>query len=313
MIYSPEPNKTLTQIITVLIQNILPIFVVAGFGFALQRWQKLDKRVLARVVLNVFSPALVFSSLVSSRLPGDELLRLAGFALLNMTAMGLVALAAARLLRLSRSQTMAFLIVLMFVNGGNYGLTLNQLRYGSDGLARAVVYYTVSTLTVYTLGLFIASMGTLSWQDSLKRVAKFPAVYAAVAAVVVYSFDLTLPRPLLRSIEVAGAGAIPVMLVVLGMQLADLRQMTDWRLALPAVSLRLLVGPLVALGVASLLGLQGLGRSTSIIEASMPTAVLAIVLATEFDLQPTAVTSIVVLSTLLSPFTVAGTITILGL
>ncbi|MFQ5419154.1 MAG: AEC family transporter [Anaerolineae bacterium] len=303
----------MTQIITVLIQNILPIFVVAGFGFALQRWQKLDKRVLARVVLNVFSPALVFSSLVSSRLPGDELLRLAGFALLNMTAMGLVALAAARLLRLSRSQTMAFLIVLMFVNGGNYGLTLNQLRYGSDGLARAVVYYTVSTLTVYTLGLFIASMGTLSWQDSLKRLAKFPAVYAAVAAVVVYSFDLTLPRPLLRSIEVAGAGAIPVMLVVLGMQLADLRQMTDWRLALPAVSLRLLVGPLAALGVASLLGLQGLGRSTSIIEASMPTAVLAIVLATEFDLQPTAVTSIVVLSTLLSPFTVAGTITILGL
>lgn len=303
----------MSQIITVLAQNILPIFIVAGFGYALQKWQKLDKRVLSRVVLNVFSPALVFSSLVSSQLPAAELLELAAFALLNILAMGAVALAAARLLKLTRSQTMAFLIVLMFVNGGNYGLTLNQLRYGSDGLARAVVYYTMSTLTVYTLGLFIASMGALSWRESLKRLAQFPAVYAAALAVIVYSLDAPLPTPLLRSIEVAGAGAIPVMLVVLGMQLADLRRMTDWRLALPAVSLRLLAGPAVAMGVASLLGLQGLGRSTSIIEASMPTAVLAIVLATEFDLQPTAVTSIVVLSTLLSPLTVAATITILGL
>lgn len=303
----------MSQIISVLIQNILPIFVVAGFGFALQRWQNLDKRVLSRVVLNVFSPALVFSSLVSSELPGDELLDLALFALLNMLAMGVVALVAAKFLRLSRPQTMAFLIVLMFVNGGNYGLTLNQLRYGGEGLARAVVYYTMSTLTVYTLGLFIASMGELSWRDSLRHLAKFPAVYAAVLAVIVYSLDLSLPRPLMRSIEVAGAGAIPVMLLVLGMQLADLTRLSDLRLALPAVLLRLVVGPVVALGVASLLGLQGLGRSTSIIEASMPTAVLAIVLATEFDLQPTAVTSIVVLSTLLSPLTVAGTITILGL
>lgn len=303
----------MSQIITVLIQNILPIFVVAGFGFALQRWQRLDKRVLSRVVLNVFSPCLVFSSLISSELPAPELLELAAFALLNILAMGIVALIAAQLLRLNRSQTMAFLIVLMFVNGGNYGLTLNQFRYGGEGLARAVVYYTMSTLTVYTLGLFIASMGQLSWRDSLKRLAQFPVVYAAVLAVIVYSLDLTLPLPLLRSIEVAGAGAIPVMLVVLGMQLADLRRMTDWRLALPAVFLRLLAGPVVALGMISLLGLQGLGRSTSIIEASMPTAVLTIVLATEFDLQPTAVTSIVVLSTLLSPLTVAGTITILGL
>ncbi len=303
----------MSQIITVLAQNILPIFVVAGFGYALQKWQKLDKRTLSRVVLNVFSPALVFSSLVSSQLPAAELLDLALFALLNILAMGLVALAAARLLKLTRSQTMAFLIVLMFVNGGNYGLTLNQLRYGGDGLARAVVYYTMSTLTVYTLGLFIASMGALSWRESLKRLAQFPAVYAAALAVIVYSLDVPLPTPLLRSIEVAGAGAIPVMLVVLGMQLADLRRMTDWRLALPAVSLRLLAGPAVALSIASLLGLQGLGRSTAIIEASMPTAVLAIVLATEFDLQPTAVTSIVVLSTLLSPLTVAATITILGL
>jgi hypothetical protein len=84
-------------------------------------------------------------------------------------------------------------------------------------------------------------------------------------------------------------------------------------MALPTVSLRLVIGPLMAVGIAILLGLEGLGRSTSIIEASMPPAVFTTILATEFDLQPTAVTGIVVLSTLLSPLTVAATITLLGL
>jgi predicted permease len=103
------------------------------------------------------------------------------------------------------------------------------------------------------------------------------------------------------------------MLLVLGMQLADLKTIASLRLALPAIGLRLIVGPLIGLLVATLLGLTGLGRSTSIIEASMPPAVFTIILATEFELEPTAVTSIVMVSTLLSPFTIATTITLLGL
>ena len=70
---------------------------------------------------------------------------LAGFALLAMMAMGILAWLAARLLRLSRVETTALLIMVIFVNSGNYGLTLNQLRYGDPGLSRAVIYYTTST------------------------------------------------------------------------------------------------------------------------------------------------------------------------
>ncbi len=303
----------MTDIVFVLTQNILPIFIVASFGFALQRWIGVEKRPLSTIVLNVLSPALVFSSLVGSRLPGEELVSLALFAMLAVLLMSLVAYLSARVLRLGRTQTIALMVVTMFVNGGNYGLTLNQLRYGDPGLARAVVYYTTSTVMLYTIGIFISSMGEMPWRQALRRLLRFPAVYAAVLAIVVYSFNITLPAPLLRGIEVAGAGAIPVMLLVLGMQLADLKTVGSLRLALPAIGLRLLVGPLIGLLVATLLGLSGLGRSTSIIESSMPPAVFTIILATEFEIEPMAVTSIVMVSTLLSPLTIATTITLLGL
>ncbi|MBE2196982.1 MAG: AEC family transporter [Anaerolinea sp.] len=297
----------------VFTQNILPIFIVAGFGFALQRWSGLDKQALSRAVFYCLSPCLVFASLVNSQLPGDELIALSLFTVITILLMGAMAWGVARLLRLSRLETTALVLMVMFVNGGNYGLTLNQLRYGDDGLARAVVYFTTSTVVLYTVGIFVASMGQLSWRAALRRLWQMPPMYAAVAAVVVYSFKLTVPAPLLRAIEVAGAGAIPVMLLVLGMQMASSDGRFPIRLALSTMTLRLLVAPVLAVGVALLLGLHGVGRSTAIIEASMPPAVFTIILATEFELQPTAVTSIVVVATLLSGLTLAATISWLGL
>lgn len=303
----------MSEIFVVFTQNILPILLVAGFGYGLQRWKPVDKKSLSSVVFNVLSPCLVFASLVNSQLPGDELLDLGLFALLAIGTMGVLAFLVARALGLSRRETAVLMIVTMFVNNGNFGLTLVDLRYGEVGLSRAVVYYATSTMLVYTLDAFIASMGRLHWRDALKRMLLLPAVYAAFGAVIVYSLKLTVPRPLMSAIEVAGAGAIPVMLLVLGMQMADLRGGINMRLAVPAISMRLLLGPLIGLAVVTFIGIEGLGRSTSIIQASMPPAVFTIVLATEFGLKATVVTGIVVVATLISPFTIAMAITLLGL
>ena len=303
----------MSGLLDVFLQNILPIFLVAAMGFVLRRRLGLDKQVLSKLTFYAFSPALVFSSLVSSEIPGDEMLQLAAYAVVVTLLIGLVTLLASRLLRLSRIDTVALLLVVMFVNSGNYGLTLNRLRYGEDGLARAAVYFVVSTILVFTLGVFIASMGQVDWRESLVRLLRMPAFYAVIAAVLIYSLDIHVPQPLLRGIELAGAGAIPVMLVVLGMQIADMTDLGRVWLALPASGLRLIVGPILAVIVASWFGLQGLNRATSIIEASMPTAVITTILAVEFNVRPGLVTSTVVLTTILSAITLPIVITWLGL
>lgn len=303
----------MSSIAEVLVQNILPIFFVAAFGFWLRRVKKVDVRPVASMVFNGFSPALVFTSLINSQLPMGELAQLSLFALVMILAMGALGLAAGRALHLSRPDTIVLLLTLMFVNSGNYGLTLNQIRYGDVGLSRAIVYYTVSTLVVYSLGVFIISMGNSDWRAALHRLVRIPAFYAVLLSIVFYSLQLPVPGPVMSALEVAAAGAIPAMIVVLGMNIAELPGLTQLRLTIPAVSLRLVVGPFVALGIATWVGLQGLNRSTAIIEASMPTAVLTTVLATEFDVKPAVVTSIVVLSTVLSPITLALFITLFNL
>ena len=287
--------------------------LVASFGYLLRKQFDLHIGTLSSVVFNVLSPCLVFASLANSQLPGDELVELVGFSALNILAMGALALILARLLRLERVELATFLIVVMFVNGGNYGLTLLHLRYGDDGLSRGVVYYVTSTILVYTLGVVIASMGRVSWRDTLKRIVRLPADYAAILAIVVYSFRIPIPTPLMSGITIAGNGAIPVMLLVLGMQFADMRPNDGGHYVWPAIGLRLIGGPLLGVGIATVLGLQGIGRSAMIIESAMPTAVINLILASEFGLPTSSVARIVVLSTLASPLTIAATITLLGL
>ena len=129
----------------VLWQNILPIFIIASFGYALQRWQTIDKHTLSKTALYVLSPALVFSSLVNSRLPGEELFSLTAFTILSMTLMAVLTVLVGLTLRLPRRSMVTLLVVTIFVNSGNYGLTLVQLRYAEEGLSLSLIHISEPT------------------------------------------------------------------------------------------------------------------------------------------------------------------------
>jgi hypothetical protein len=260
----------------------------------------------------------VFSALINSGLSGAEFSELFLFTVALVAVMGTLAFLVGRFLRFPRPLLIALMLTVMFANSGNFGLTLVELRYGGAGLARGIVYYVTSTILVYTVGVFLATLRTApDWRLALRRLTRIPAVYATGAAIVVFTTGLQLPGPLLRGIEIAGGGAIPVMLIILGANLADLGGWADvvssLRLALPGSLLRLLVAPLVGLGLTVLLGIEGQGRAVAVIDAALPTAVITTILATEFDVEPAAVTGMVVLSTLLSPLTVSFVISALNL
>jgi predicted permease len=70
-----------------------------------------------------------------------------------------------------------------------------------------------------------------------------------------------------------------------------------------ATFVRLAVAPAVALVLAAWLGLTGMTRQACVTEASMPTAVTTIILATEFEAEPQFVAGVVFVSTLVSAIT----------
>lgn len=330
-------SQLVELLLDALYQIILPIFLVLGVGFVVGRKLFLahpaeapdqplgdvshqrhmvpafqnetgransSLRTLSSLVFYVFTPCLAFSSLAGSDVGVEEVGRIGLFVVVTTLVIGGITWALARLLHLSPPDTSSLLLVAMFGNVGNYGLPFNELAFGQRGLERAVIYMVVSSVLIFSLGILVAArvQGSAPSQ-MLSRMAHMPIAYALLLAGLVRLGVLSVPDPVLKSVAIIAQGTVPLMLLILGMQLSEVHIQGKWRLIGLVSGVRLLLAPLIALPLAGLLGLTGLPAQVSIIEASMPSAVYAIILSIEFDLALDLTTGVVFLTTLVSPLT----------
>jgi hypothetical protein len=258
---------------------------------------------LSRVTFHALAPALVFNILTTSTLSGFEFGRMAAFYVLVAASAGLMARVAAIPLRLDRASLSAFLLVVVCSNSGNYGLPVALLAFGREALAFASVYFVSSAIFSYTGGVLLAASGRRSVAQALAGVFRVPADYGALAAAAVMGLGLPVPDVIARPMALLSDAALPMMVLVLGMQLERARWPERLDVVVVASVLSLIATPLAAFGVAHLLGLQGAAFQAGVLQASMPTAVITTILALEFDVAPSFVTSVVCVTTLLSPVT----------
>lgn len=292
--------------------NILPIILLSGAGFALGKMLHIDSRSLGRVVFYIFSPVLIFDLLMQNQLKMSEAAVVIAFAFSFILMMGAVTLLLGYFLKLERPALISILITTMFANTGNYGLPLVSFAFGEQALSYAGIYFVTTTLLFYTLGVLLASLGHMNIRDALLGLFRIPTLYAVLLAIMINLWNIQIPMPVMRSIDLAAGGTIPVMLILLGVQLTNVEFSGNLRALQLSVSLRLLFAPLAALLFAALFGLQGFTRQGSVTQASMPSMVSATVLATEYDLDAKLVTAIVFISTLLSPLTLTPLLVFLG-
>lgn len=298
--------------ITVLINVILPVFIIIGIGALTGRRLELDVRTLSRAVLYIFGPALVFRSLLTTELTAGDAARIVAFVLVTTSVLGVIAWSMTRALQFDAVQTNAFLLTVLLTNTGNYGLPVNLFAFGEPGLERAVVYFSVTSTLTNTVGVYFAARGRAEPREAFLNVFRLPLIYAVALSLGLRSIGVTgLPEMIFRPIELLADAAVPVLLLALGIELAkSTLDRQFWRVGL-ATSTRLVVAAVVSGAIAALMGLQGLTRQVCIVQGSMPTAVLSVVLAVEFDAEPRFVTSVVFVSTLMSMVTLTIVLSII--
>lgn len=292
--------------------NILPIILLSGAGFALGKLLHIDPRSLGRVVFYVFSPVLIFDILLQNQLKITQAAVVIVFTLCFIFTIGALTFLLGSLFKLERPALVAILITTMFANTGNYGLPLVSFAFGEQALSYASIYFITTTLLFYTFGVFLASLGHMSLKEAALGLFRIPTLYAVLLAILINIWGIQIPVPFARAVELAAGGTIPLMLVLLGVQLTKVEISGNRRAMQLSVGLRLFVAPLAALLFAALFGMQGFPRQASVTQASMPSMVSATVLATEYNLDARLVTAVVFVSTLLSPFTLTPLLVFLG-
>jgi hypothetical protein len=291
-------------LLSIFVSDLLPVFAIAGVGFLLARFAHVQVQTVSRLTFHALAPALVFNILATSTVENSQVGRMVLFYALVAISAALMARLVAIPLRLDRRALTAFLLVVICSNSGNYGLPVVLLAFGREALTFASIYFVTSSMFTYTGGVFLAASGKRSVRNALIGVARIPAVYGALAAVLTLSLGIEVPAPVRAPITLLSDAAVPMMILVLGMQLERASRPERPAVVAAAVVVSLVLTPLVAMGIAHLVGLRGAAFQAGVLQTSMPTAVITTILAVEFDVLPDFVTSVVFVSTLLSPLTV---------
>jgi len=278
----------------------------------LARITNLNPRALSQVIFYIFSPCLIFTLLIQSKLDNTMMVRVVLYTIFSCLFVGGFTWIIGKLLKLEGSLFSGVLITSMFMNSGNYGLPVVLFAFGQSALGYASIFFVINVGLTYTLGTVIASMSTMSLPKALLNLFKLPMIYAMLLAILFLYTGWKIPLPIERATKLLGDASVPSMLVLLGLQLKTASLVGKIKPVALASSMRLLASPMLAIVFLPLFGLIGPARQAITLEAGMPAAVLTTMLATEFNSEPSFVTAAVFLTTLLSPLTLTPLLAFLG-
>jgi predicted permease len=320
----PTVADLLAQLATIFYRVVLPILLVAGAGYAVQKALRLDITTLSNLHFYCVMPAMVFASIVGTELRGSEaaFIVLFGFACIGLA--GALAWGITLAVRLRRDLRNPTVMVAMMHNSGNFGIPLQNLAFAGTGMSELAVsmqsfLLITQAVTTFTVGVLLAAGGKaqVTFGQTLRQIRRFPALYAVAAGLAVAG-----ARAALRGS--AGAGAVfdpfwqallviknvfvGLALLTMGAQLATLRiGRSGYPVAL-SVAMRLVLSPIVAFALIRLLGVDGFLAKVLMIGTCSPTAINTLLLCLKFDNHPDYVARSVFFSTLFSPLTVTPVI-----
>lgn len=271
---------------------IAPVFICALIGYTwVRQGHPFETPFVSRLVMNVGAPCLIFSTFMDIELDRQAFVSMASAAFITMLIFGVVGFGVLKAFGLSQR---AFLPGQIFPNVGNMGLPLCLLAFGDEGLALGLTYFTVNIVFGFTVGISISS-GTMSFRELMRN----PMFWTVIVTVSLVFAGIESPAWLYNTTNLLGGLTIPMMLIALGVSLAQFR-VTSLKRSFSLSVMRLGLGFLTANIVASLMGLEGAARGVLILECSMPVAVFAYLFAMRYDRQPQEVAATVVISTLMS-------------
>lgn len=297
---------------------IAPVFILMGLGYLVEKRREMDTRTLSTLALYLLNPALTFRAILNTHLSIGVLGQISLFILLLAGTNYLTVRLAARAGRVPATLQDAFLVTVLFMNSGHFGVPVNYFAFGQSGFDMAVMFMAIQTCLTNSLAVFLMSRGKNTVAGAAKNVLRMPLLYAFLLGWVFRMTGHTPGGMIMKSVDLLADAAIPVSLLMIGIQLAqtagregDLSYLkprsllgVENRPVLLSGVLRLVAAPLTGAALVYLLGVQGVLGKVLVVQSAAPTAVMASLLAVEYDNQAEFTSKAIFFSTLASAVTV---------
>lgn len=297
----------LVAFIMIMRDIILPVFILMAIGFVLCRRLALDVQTLARLNIYYVVPAFIFVRLYETDIAWNLFLQVIVFVVALVASLFVLSRIISKLLQLDQRQKVTFTNSVVFYNSGNYGVPVNDLVFRGDPFAMSIQVIVLMFQNIFTFSYGIFSMQAMDTGKLRAALAyfKMPVLYGMLLGILMNVFNVPLPGFLEVPVHYIADAMIALALLTLGAQVAQLKLTAGLRTVYFSLVLRLLAGPVVAIGLIYVFGMSGITAQALMIASAMPTAVNSAVIAQEYDNHPDMAAQIVLFSTVASAFTVS--------
>lgn len=294
--------------VRLLAETILGFVALVGVGALLRRFGALsheDAQPINTIIVYVGLPALVFQAVHGAAF-GSEILLIAGIAWAIFALSAAAAWVASRGLRLERHIAGGFIIAAALGNTGFIGYPLSQALLGETGLVRAVFYDVFGTVGALVLaGLFIAEYYGAPGDrkvNPLREVLTFPAVLAVLVALLLRT--VSVPELVSDWIELLANLVVPLIMISVGLSLRP-RALREFAMPLAILTgIRLVIAPLAALALGSVLLPDRDALRVIVLEAGTPAMMLTLVIGARFRLNTDFIAAAILVTTIASAITI---------
>lgn len=299
----------MTQILSI----IAPLFLII-FGTALvQKFKGIGKEwdaVLNDFALKIGLPVLVFSALIKADFSFESEAPQIFANSLFLIANFILALLLGKALHLKKQMFLTLFICFVFGNVAYLGLPVLTEVYGDSVLPTVSLIIAIYLFWLFTIGIGYLDYSSLKkkrevLKNIIKNFVKNPLLLSVALGLLVGALKLPIPAILTKSLEMLSASVTPTVLIVIGLFIgrSKIGQLREWVPVLFFTLFTLLLFPALFYFGVSLFGGNPLEFQTSVIEAAMPLAITPFALADKYHLNKTFIARSIVLSTVLSVFT----------
>lgn len=294
-----------------LLLIVLPAFLIFGTGFIGQKLLKLDIKSISKTSLYLMLPFLTFDTFYSNEL-NIEYFYMFLFTVILVSLLVVITIITGKFMKADKAQISAMLLGTVFPNSGNYGAPVALFAFGVVGFDYAVILMVIHAFLINTIGIFIASFGSgksATIKNAFMSVLKMPVLYGFLVGILLQLIHLELPPTILEGISLVGSASIPTVMLILGMQLAEIKSTRfELKYVNTVTVIRMLVSPLIAIVLVSFMPVNGMIHNVFILLAAMPIAANTTMLAVQFDVKPNLISFTTLVTTLISLLTIPLTI-----
>ena len=295
----------MSQLLTILFEISLPIILLILAGFIFQKIFKVQIGPFTKFTIYLLIPIVIFTKLYNTDFTWDLIGYVIPFIVLLETGLFLISLVFSVVLKYQKSLQKAFSNAMLLFNAGNYGIPLIDLVFKNNPVTMASQIFLVvmQNLIGSTFGILNASFGRTTIKQAFTTFLKLPAIYALLLILIVKLVHIELPSTLLVPLGYISDVFVGFVLVVLGVQLADVKFGHRLKEVLTVSIIKVITGPILACSLVLLLGIDGVLAQALIIGSSAPTAVNSAIYAKEFGNEPDFAAQIVFATTVFCTFT----------